>query len=191
MDDVEDVAGLLLQRLVPAGEVVGEHGAVDEVAEDVVDGRLGRFHDSDFWRADGAADFEAIVSEARVTLTDAGAIPDDETLIDLYRRAWVVASAAAHEGWGMTLTEAAACGTPAVATRIPGHEDAVQNDRTGLLAENEAEFAAALARICVDDALRKRLAAAARERASELTWGATARGTLEVLAAETLRSRTT
>jgi glycosyltransferase involved in cell wall biosynthesis len=115
----------------------------------------------------------------------------NETLIDLYRRAWVVASAAAHEGWGMTLTEAAACGTPAVATRIPGHEDAVQHERTGLLADNEAEFAAALARICTDDALRERLAAAAFERASELTWGATARGTLEVLAAEALRSRST
>ena len=31
----------------------------------------------------------------------------------------------AHEGWGMTITEAAACGTPAVATRIAGHLDAV------------------------------------------------------------------
>jgi glycosyltransferase involved in cell wall biosynthesis len=91
----------------------------------------------------------------------------------------------------MTLTEAAACGTAAVATRIPGHEDAVQHERTGLLADNEAEFGAALARICADAALRKRLSAAAQERAVELTWGATARGTLEVLAAEALRRRTT
>jgi glycosyltransferase involved in cell wall biosynthesis len=115
----------------------------------------------------------------------------NETLIDLYQRAWVVASAAAHEGWGMTLTEAAACGTPAVATRIAGHEDAVQHERTGLLADNEAEFATELTRVCADTALRERLAAAALERASELTWGATARGTLEVLAAEALRNRTT
>ena len=34
--------------------------------------------------------------------------------------------ASAREGWGMTLTEAAACGTPAVATRIAGHADAVR-----------------------------------------------------------------
>jgi glycosyltransferase involved in cell wall biosynthesis len=91
----------------------------------------------------------------------------------------------------MTLTEAAACGTPAVATRIAGHEDAVQHERTGLLADNEAEFATELTRVCADTALRERLAAAALERASELTWGATARGTLEVLAAEALRNRTT
>ena len=46
--------------------------------------------------------------------------------VDLYRRAWVVTSCSAREGWGMTLTEAAACGTPAVVTRIAGHVDAVR-----------------------------------------------------------------
>jgi glycosyltransferase involved in cell wall biosynthesis len=112
-----------------------------------------------------------------------------EELVHLYRRAWLVASAAAHEGWGMTLTEAAACGTPAVATRIAGHEDAVQHGRTGLLAENEAAFVAALDVMCSDVAQRERFGTAARERASELTWGATARGTLEVLAAAALRRR--
>ena len=87
----------------------------------------------------------------------------------------------------MTLTEAAACGTPAVATRISGHEDAVRDGETGLLADDGAAFAAALDRMLADTQLRDRLGAAARARASELTWGATARGTLEVLAAEALR----
>ena len=41
----------------------------------------------------------------------AGRVSDRE-LLTLYRRAWVVASASIAEGWGMTLTEAAACGTP-------------------------------------------------------------------------------
>src|SRR5581483_5324170 len=43
---------------------------------------------------------------------------DDDGLLELYRSAWVVAASSSHEGWGMTLTEAAACATPAVATRI-------------------------------------------------------------------------
>ena len=51
----------------------------------------------------------------------------DDALVDLYRRAWVLASASAAEGWGMTVTEAAACGTPAVVTDIAGHRDAVQS----------------------------------------------------------------
>ena len=49
-----------------------------------------------------------------------GHVSDDE-LVDWYRRAWVVAGSSQREGWGMTLTEAAACGTPAVATDIAGH----------------------------------------------------------------------
>ncbi len=55
------------------------------------------------------------------------------------RRAWVVASSSAREGWGLTLTEAAACGTPAVATRIAGHADAVRDGRSGLLVPGTAE----------------------------------------------------
>jgi glycosyltransferase involved in cell wall biosynthesis len=119
-----------------------------------------------------------------------GYVSDGE-LLDLYRRAWLVASASAHEGWGMTITEAAACGTPAVATRIPGHEDAVRDGVSGLLANDTREFTAALERVLADQRLRTQLGEAARARASELTWDATARGTLEVLAAEAMRRRTT
>ena len=42
----------------------------------------------------------------------------------------------------MTLTEAAACGTPAVATRINGHTDAVVDGRSGLLADGSRDLAA-------------------------------------------------
>jgi glycosyltransferase involved in cell wall biosynthesis len=114
---------------------------------------------------------------------------ENDDLIDLYRRSWVVASASAHEGWGMTLTEAAACGTPAVATRIAGHSDAVVDGTTGFLAGDADEFVDALDRVLRDAALRQRLSASAQERAAALTWGATARGTLEVLAAEARRRR--
>ena len=113
---------------------------------------------------------------------------DDAALVDAYRRAWVVASTSAHEGWGMTITEAAACGTPSVATRIAGHEDAVVADVSGLLTD-EAGFAAALDRVLGDDRLRARLTAGAIDHAAAFTWGATACGTLEVLAAETVRRR--
>jgi glycosyltransferase involved in cell wall biosynthesis len=111
----------------------------------------------------------------------------DEGLLDLYRRAWVLASASAREGWGMTCTEAAACGTPAVVTRIAGHADAVVDGRTGLLVDRPADLAPALVRVCTDPDLRRRLGEAARAHAARFTWAATARGTLEVLAAEALR----
>jgi glycosyltransferase involved in cell wall biosynthesis len=118
----------------------------------------------------------------------AGHIGDDE-LLELYRRAWVVARAAAREGWGMTLTEAAACGTPAVATRIAGHLDAVTHGRTGLLVDSRDEFVDALDRMLHDGDLREQMSRGALEHASRFTWAATARGTLEVLAADAVRRR--
>jgi glycosyltransferase involved in cell wall biosynthesis len=121
-------------------------------------------------------------------VTFAGRISDAE-LVQLYRRAWMVASASAREGWGMSLTEAAACGTPAVATRIAGHEDAVVDGETGLLVERDdpQAFAAALARLVQDDQLRARFATAATAHAARFTWEATATGLMRALAAEARR----
>jgi glycosyltransferase involved in cell wall biosynthesis len=109
---------------------------------------------------------------------------DDAELVALYRRAWVVASASAREGWGMTLTEAAACGTPAVVTDIAGHRDAVEDGVTGILAADAVGLDQGLDRVLSDDALRGRMSAAAAERAVRFTWDATARRVLEVLADE-------
>ena len=112
---------------------------------------------------------------------------DDAELLSLYRRAWILAASSAHEGWGMTITEAAACGTPAVATRIAGHVDAILDATTGVLVDDAAAFGAALDRLLGDDDVRGRMAREARAHAARFTWGATACGTLEVLAAEALR----
>jgi glycosyltransferase involved in cell wall biosynthesis len=117
-----------------------------------------------------------------------GHLTDDE-LVDLYRRSWLLTSASAREGWGMTLTEAAACGTPAVVTRVPGHRDAVDEGRSGLLADGRDGLRDAIDAVLSDEALRDRLAAGAIEHASRYTWAATARGTLEVLAAEAMLRR--
>ena len=114
---------------------------------------------------------------------------DHATLLDLYRSAWLVASASRHEGWGMTITEAAACRTPAVATRISGHSDAIVDGTTGLLVDHDRALAVSIARVLGDTAFRTLLAKNALEHAKQFTWAATARGTLEVLAAETLRRK--
>jgi glycosyltransferase involved in cell wall biosynthesis len=111
---------------------------------------------------------------------------EDGELVEWYRRAWVVASTSLREGWGMTLTEAAACGTAAVATAIAGHTDAVVHGESGLLVESPDDLAGALERILTDEVLRNRLARGALSRARWFTWGATARRSLEALAEETV-----
>jgi glycosyltransferase involved in cell wall biosynthesis len=112
-----------------------------------------------------------------------GHVGDDE-VAEWYRRAWVVASSSLREGWGMTLTEAAACGTPAVATAIAGHGDAVLNGDSGLLVDDVAGLAPALSRVLGDEVLRNRLSRGALTRARWFTWGTTSRRVLEALAAE-------
>ncbi|MHB1720286.1 MAG: glycosyltransferase family 4 protein [Acidimicrobiales bacterium] len=116
-----------------------------------------------------------------------GRLADDD-LVDLYRQAWVLASMSQREGWGMTITEAGSCGTPAVATRIAGHIDAVDEGRSGILVDSVDEMAAALAAIVEDPVLRARLGRGAIDHASRFTWGATAAGTLSVLAGEAIRA---
>lgn len=126
--------------------------------------------------------------DAEDWVTFAGRVTDEE-LVDLYRRAWVVASASSHEGWGMTLTEAAACGTPAVATRISGHLDAVAEGTGGLLARDEREMRDQLVSVLSDRDLLDRLSQGALDHASAFTWEATATGTLTALAQEARRRR--
>lgn len=108
---------------------------------------------------------------------------DHDRLVDLYRRAWVVASASLAEGWGLTLTEAAACGTPCVATDIRGHRSSVIDRVTGVLAPLD-RLGDTLADVLLDDERRQRLGEAALARARTLTWEASATRILTELHAQ-------
>ena len=110
----------------------------------------------------------------------AGRLPLDE-LISLYQRAWLIVSASLAEGWGMVLTEAAACGTPAVATDIVGHRGAVVPEVSGLLVPSAHDLGPAVTALVKDPDRRAALGAGALEHARSLTWEHTAEATLEVL----------
>jgi glycosyltransferase involved in cell wall biosynthesis len=86
--------------------------------------------------------------------------------VDLYGAAQVVVNSSLKEGWGLTSIEANACGTPVVATDVPGLCDSVRHGETGFLVPfGDAEaFAAALRRILADPA------AAASMRGKSLAW---------------------
>ena len=116
----------------------------------------------------------------------------DEELVGLYREAWVLTSCSLREGWGMTITEAAACGTPAVVSDIAGHRDAVVHGESGLLADpptpqDPTGLVAPLSRVLGNVELRQHLAAGALAQASQFTWDGCARGTLQALAEEAAR----
>ena len=116
---------------------------------------------------------------------------DEPTRLKLLREAVANVFPSPKEGWGITVMEAAASGTPSLASSSPGLRDSVKDGRTGILVPHgdPAALAREMLRLAGDPALVERLGAAAREWASELTWDAAAdrvEGHLAALAAGTL-----
>jgi L-malate glycosyltransferase len=73
------------------------------------------------------------------------------------------------EGLGTTVLDAMACRRAVVATRTGGVDEAVQEDRTGLLVEphDEPAMARAIVKLLQDDATRARMGEAGRRRVEE------------------------
>jgi glycosyltransferase involved in cell wall biosynthesis len=97
-----------------------------------------------------------------------GWVPHDE-LLRLYERAAVVACPSLREGFGVSCAEAMAHGRPVVASAVGGLRDLVVDGETGLTVPpgDVGALRAALERLLADGELRRRLGAAARERARE------------------------
>lgn len=109
---------------------------------------------------------------------------DDAQKRALLQRAWVCASASEIEGWGVTVIEANACGTPAVAYAVPGLREAIVHNGSGLLVAEGDDLAPAIAAVLSDEILRARLERGALARAAEFSWDRAAQAMLEVVARE-------
>ncbi|HLA39366.1 MAG TPA: glycosyltransferase family 4 protein [Candidatus Glassbacteria bacterium] len=103
----------------------------------------------------------------------------EEEKINLLRGAVCVVNPSPKEGWGITNMEAAACGTPVVASRSPGLRESVRDGRTGFLFTpgDVAQFSARIVQVAADQRLRIRLSAEARRFAETLTWNESAQRT--------------
>jgi glycosyltransferase involved in cell wall biosynthesis len=90
----------------------------------------------------------------------------------LLRRAWALLFASPKEGWGITNLEAAASGTPVVASNSPGIRESVRDGETGYLVPHgdPGAMAEAMRRLAADRALVDRLGAQARRFAETFTW---------------------
>jgi len=92
-----------------------------------------------------------------------GAVPHSQ-LGDYYRRAAVVCVPSRREGYGMVAREAMAYGRAVVATPVGGLADAIEDGVDGVLA-GPGDLRAAIERLLGEGELRRRLGAAAREKA--------------------------
>ena len=135
-------------------------------------------------------ELEALVAAQSATewISLPGRISDDQ-LLDLYRRAWVVSSSSSREGWGMSITEAAACATPSVVVDIAGHRDAVDNGVSGILVKEGESLADAIASLVTDPQRLDQLRRGALEFASRFSWDATALSLFKLLAADVAKRR--
>jgi glycosyltransferase involved in cell wall biosynthesis len=103
--------------------------------------------------------------------------------IAILRKAHVVVNPSSKEGWGVTVTEANACGTPVVASDVPGLRDAVRDGETGFLVRygDVQGFADRIAEVLGDSGLRARLAGRAVAWARTFNWDQSARSILALL----------
>lgn len=95
-----------------------------------------------------------------------------ERKVELMRRAWANLYPSPKEGWGLANVEAAACGTPSVASDAPGLRESVADGRSGFLVPHDDPDAWAdrLERLAGDPGLRRRLAEGALEHAGRFSW---------------------
>lgn len=105
-----------------------------------------------------AAGFEGFVSE--------------EEKIAWMRRAHALVYPSPREGWGISTTEAAACGTPVLASDSEGLREAVRHGETGyLVPHRDADaWAARMIEILTSAALREKLGAAGANWARNFDW---------------------
>ena len=104
--------------------------------------------------------------------------------VRLLRRVWALCFTSPKEGWGITNLEAAACGTPVVASRSPGLRESVRDGETGFLVPHGDvdALAAAMGRIAASAELVAALGSRGRVFAEGFTWERAAAETADHLA---------
>ena len=106
-----------------------------------------------------------------------------------YRAADVCIVPSRSESFGLVALEAAACGTPVVASDVGGLRDNVVDGTTGYLigSRHSDAFAERVADLLEDPLLALRLGDAASRRAAQFTWSASAAAALDAIEGATRR----
>lgn len=118
-----------------------------------------------------------------------GFVPHDEKL-HLLRRSWIHCLTSPKEGWGIANIEAAACGTPTVASDSPGLSESVVDGVTGFLVPhgNVEALVARLEQLLGDGSLRASLGRQAVSFASGFSWSVAAERWEALMAREAARA---
>ncbi len=105
---------------------------------------------------------------------------DEATKLRLLRESTANVFPSPKEGWGITVMEAAACGTPSLASDSPGLRDSVRDGETGWLVPHGSPepLAGRMVQLALDPGLAARFGGAARRWAENHPWEGAATATL-------------
>lgn len=111
-----------------------------------------------------------------------GKVPESEKA-KLYASAWTMVQPSKMEGWGITAIEANACGTPVVASNVPGLRESVKNPTTGYLVPwgNHEMMADRIVTVLTDEKMRKHLETGSLEWSKQFSWNRSTDKLIEVL----------
>jgi glycosyltransferase involved in cell wall biosynthesis len=131
------------------------------------------------------AEGEAVLRRLSTELGVAGRVVftgfvNDDDLRTLYSAARVCVCPSLYEGFGFTVLEAMACGTPVVCSHATSLPEVAGSAALYFDPQNSEEMASRLLRVFSDDALRAALIEQGRSNVQRFSWTETARQTLAV-----------
>ena len=109
-----------------------------------------------------------------------GFVPDEELRL-IHAGAVALVLPSACEGFGLPAVEAAACGTPVIATTESPLPQLLEDGGLFVVPGDVDVLLAALRTMCADEPARAAMGRCARARARDLTWERGARAALDAL----------
>ena len=125
----------------------------------------------------GSGEYSSILEKqvAELNLSDKihfyGKVSEEEKAF-LLSASWVMLQPSSAEGWGLTVIEANATGTPVIASRVNGLKDSVVDGKTGMLVQvrNTNQFATAMRLVIEDTSFRNILSQNAYTWSKNFDW---------------------
>src|SRR3989344_5702101 len=99
----------------------------------------------------------------------------------LLSRSWVFVNPSIGEGWGISIIEANLYGSPAIAFKVAGLSESINNGITGYLVKSEKELVSRMCEILQDQKLRARLSKNALLWSGKFNWDDAANQALKVI----------
>lgn len=97
---------------------------------------------------------------------------DEQKKFELLSKAHILINPSIREGWGLTVIEAAAMGTPTIGYNVPGLKDSIINYKTGLLVNDRTpnNLAVRITELMNDTKIYKKMCFEAKKWSKNFNW---------------------